>query len=131
MCFLRKLKTTGCNMSILWDMFLSLVFCHITYAFPVWCDITSYERNIIQRIEKQALRCCHSQKEPEISERLDKICKRLNSKILSNREQHPLGDFYVERSVQNYVLRNLRRFIPITYRSNLTRKSFLRYHCFQ
>ena len=54
--YLRKLKTFTTDSSTLWRVYCQLIFCHICYAYPAWCDLSIKNLNKLMTIENRAMR---------------------------------------------------------------------------
>ena len=119
----------GCCGDDLLRVYSALVFCHIAYAWPAWCDLDVAGRKQLERMEKVVIRWCGPSlgyKDP-ITTRLDNICIKLMNKIKHNGSLHPLSVFFTRRE-HHHILRNPIIYVPRFYNLSLLRNSFLRFY---
>ena len=124
MTAIRKLKCFGTPADILWQCYIYLVFSHLSYAWPVFCEISL---NRFETLEKQALNLCGYHSQPKVKERLHNICLRLMKQVVKE-NKHPLRDLFITRS-RTRSLRHQRLLLPKSNNSFLL-KTFIKYYSF-
>ena len=125
---IKRLKDRGCPADVTLYIYQALVVCHIAYAWPVWCDVQNKDFLPFLQIEKRVMRWTGMNMPSELRARLDKICKLLMIKLIKNSIDHPLAPFFKLRPETNYSLRNRIQYLPLFFKTMLTRNSFLRFY---
>ena len=129
MAIIRKLRSFGCEKHVLWEAFLSLVFCYSCYSWPAWCDIDANSFKRIQPIIK--LISIWSGREISLSmirEKLNSSCYKLKTNIVKNFHRHPLSRFFILSDNSRYSLRSNGILLkPAFFKSKHSRNSILKF----
>ena len=82
---------------MVWQTYLSFVFCHISYCWPAICDLSMKNLVKFERLEKIAIRWSGFTPKLNLRERLHGICVRLINKVVQHKHHHPLSQFFTIR----------------------------------
>ena len=128
--FIKRIWQKGLNGSSLWNIYLALSFCHLSYAWPAWCNIPKSKLNDIVSIHKRVARWANItiNAEKDFYDRLNNICMRLMKCIDKDFSHHPLAQFFTKRNASNYNIRNRNAFLPTIFKTNLTRNTFMKFY---
>ena len=127
--FIKLLYLWGLRGTALWNVCMALVFSHLAYCWPVFCDASIADMKPFLSLEKRLLKLCSLSRVEPLRTRLDMQCIKL-AKRISNCPGHPLEEcFRKNPSVSTMCLRKPRKFLPLTASSNILYKSFTRFAC--
>lgn len=126
MSCVKKVKTTCCNGNIVWQAFMGLVYCHLTYSWPIICDLNQNHFKKLERMYNLATRWSNHLDEPRLRDRLDKTCHKLVNKIAANVDIHPLSQFFVTRN-NPHLVRHSRVLLPLKRSNAMYRNSFVKF----
>ena len=126
MAAVRKLKAFGAPQDILWQCYLALVFSHVAYAWPAYCDLSQCNLKQLLQLESQAMRLCGRPGSYQFLMRLDSNCRKLFRRVSGNCS-HPLRVLFITRPPTRY---NLRKSLPLVCPGKSARllKTFLKYY---
>ena len=128
MSIIRYMRRIGCPDSILAILFNSLVFPHIVYAWPAWCDVSNSEFSRLNPIIKLASKWTGEEMNcSSIRNRLNYSCHKLLKKIKVYYDIHPLSVFFIRSINQNYSLRNNGCLKPKHFNSSLSRNGIFKF----
>jgi len=97
---LSVLRKFGVSGNDLWTIYLTLVFCHMAYAWPAVCDATQSAIRPLESIERYAARICDHTITVPLRTRLDNISRRLFHDV-ERSPNHPLRSFFNETCARN------------------------------
>jgi hypothetical protein len=123
MSAIQRLVSYGIPDDLTWKTYLALVFSHMAYAWPAFCDISHNQLMKLSAIEKRASVLCN--KHPCINQpakRLEGICLRLIKKV-ATLSDHPLRSLFLVRNILRN-LRNSRKLQLLHPKSTRLKKSF-------
>ena len=126
MSFVKRLKTNSNHSDIIWQAYLGLVFCHLSYCWPIMCDISCKFFKKFEQIDRLAMKWANVKNISCLRRWLDKSCKKLIYNISKSKSAHPLCQFFIVRDNLNNVRRK-RIPLPLQHRSSLYNKSFIKY----
>ena len=127
MAAVTKLYHSGIRGKTLWQIYLALVFSQIAYCWPVICDIPQHCFTKLCSMERRASNLSERSYNPkELSVRLQNICLKLMKKVRADKND-PIRECFIERPVQQNVLRNFIPFVPMNKSSKLI-KSFAKFY---
>ena len=127
---IKRLRIRGCSSDLMWQAYQGLAFCHLTYCWPVLCDVAKKHFNKFVRIDRVVRRWCNAEEKRTMCDALDSICVKLILKILRNKESHPLVQFFTIRNTSS-SLRHQRALNPsLKTKSAFYNNSFLKFSSF-
>ena len=122
----KKLWQAGGASRLVWLAYLGLVFSQIAWCWPVLCDVPKSHKQKLLRLELTVARWAGTRPPKALSERLDDVCVRLIKRIASNKNAHPLAEFFQVRDFLPKV-RNPRILLPPPSRHSFLQNSFVKY----
>ena len=114
---------------LVWSAYVGLVFGIIGFCWPAICDLTNSQFKKFESLEKTALRWAQISGVNPLRVRLDAICLRLIKNVAGDRDNHPLGQFFVARDVRE-GLRQARALQSLPSRRQMFLKSFVKFSKF-
>ena len=114
---LRNLKRAGCPSNLTARAYCAFIRSIILYAFPCFCNASSYLLSKLERLEKRCFRIISSdfQMKP-LHDFSNSICAKLFQKVLSC-DAHPLRELFTSnedsRNLRYSKTRRLKRPLPI------------------
>lgn len=123
-----KRMKNNCNPdNIIWQAYISFVFCHMSFCWPVICDLKETLFNKLVRLDRIARRWANVPRNlPSLKCMLDKSCIKLVRRISCESNIHPLSDFFEVRAIDRHI-RHTRRLFPLRRRSAMYGKTFVKY----
>jgi hypothetical protein len=127
---IKLLHNYGVSGQVLRTVCDALVFSHLTYCWPTFCDCSNYELQKFVLLERRLLKLCRMSFIPgNLRTRLDLQCSRLVKKI-SAFAGHPLVECFEQNcSTSTIELRHRRKFLPLRAKTSLLRNSFTKFAC--
>jgi len=129
MSFVRRLRNNNNRGEVVWQAFVSLVLCHITFCWSIICDVSVKNFQKLDRLYRLAIRWSNVQGKPHLRDFLDKMCIKLIKKISGNPHIHPLVEFFTVRDPAR-VVRRSRKLLSQRRSSSLYNGSFVKYSRF-
>jgi hypothetical protein len=108
----------------------ALVYSHLMYCWPVFCDSNLGDLNPILNLEKRLSKLCNSPINAHgLRAHLDTQCERLALRI-SKIDGHPLEECFLQNpSISSVQLRRKRKFVPLKAKYAQLRNSFSKFSC--
>ena len=109
-----SLKRADCSSELLLKAYNAYIRPILLYAFPAVCNMSTYLKRKIERVEKRVLRVIGGNKEVTLFSVANKMCDNLFKNVLEE-PNHPLREFFNENPATSRTLRKncvLRR--PLT-----------------
>ena len=128
--YIKRLWQRSFTGNRLWNIHLSLCFCHIAYAWPAWCSISDHQLKDILSLHKMVANWAGIDAEcsnNSLLARLNLISSCLMRTIDINYSNHPLSKFFVRRNDVSYAIRHRHKLLPISFKSKLATTSFLKF----
>lgn len=125
--YIKKIKSSCNNGSVIMQAFFGIVFCHIIYCWPIMCDMSVVHFKKLERLYKTACRWANFRNQPSLRDLLNKSCVKLIKTISINKDSHPLSQFFVHRNPLD-TIRYSRTLLPVWRRSALYNNSFVKFY---
>jgi hypothetical protein len=128
--FIKLLHTRGVKGSLLRSACSALVFSHLTYCWPVFCECLLRDLRPLLNLEKRLSKLCnHPIYDEGLKSYLDNQCVRLARRI-SKLDGHPLEECFLRNpSVSTMQLRNTKKFVPLPAKYAAFKNSFTKFAC--
>jgi len=127
--FMKLLHKKGIRGVFLHKICNSLVFSHLTYCWPVFCDCTNGELKRFVALENRLCKLSGISSPSNLRIRMDIQCVNLANKIKQH-GGHPLEECFTRRVCSSSMdLRVKKKFEPIRSRYALFRNSFTKFAC--
>lgn len=124
---IKLLYLNGIYGQPLWNIAEGLVFSHIAYCWPVFCDASASDFKPFIALDKRLSILCKQANKTTLKDRLNNQCMKL-AKRISNTPGHPLEEcFAINTSTNAMVLRKIHKFRPLKAHSNLLSNSFTKF----
>jgi hypothetical protein len=127
--FLKKLFTSKCPSYLIWQAYKSLVYSHMVYCWPSYCDLPEKFMKKLKQIEVVASRWSNVTLTTPLRDRLNKICVRLIERVAKYKTCHPLAQFFIihYQSSSAPSLRHHRVLLPPPIKQQRVRKTFIQF----
>jgi hypothetical protein len=128
--FIKLLQIRGLKGSLLRSACNALVFSHLTYCWPVFCECLLGDLRPLLNLEKRLSKLCNCPIYTEgLKTSLDSQCVRLAEKIYKV-DGHPLEECFSRNpSITTMHLRNKNKFVPLPSKYVALRNSFTKFAC--
>jgi hypothetical protein len=114
MAIMKRLHNMGTPSNVLWQFYLSMIFSHMAYAWPVFCDLSTPHLRLLNNLEKRAALLTKREfNQADLEQRLSNICVKLARKIGRYPDDHPLRICFQPKAPSVYSTRSTHKFLPI------------------
>jgi len=121
---LLRLSKNRVNKNTMLNFYLIFVRPHLSYAFPVMCNLTQFNLKKLLKAEKRFLNIVGLQPKESLKEFLNRMCEQLAQNVLKN-ENHPIQQLLNKRHVSNTRSRK-KVSVPVGHNSYYA-QSFIKY----
>ena len=125
----RRIRYNCGQGDIVWQAYVGLVFTHISFCWPVICDLKKSHVKKLERLDRVARRWANINFKCDFHQMLDNICTRLIRKVSRFSACHPLSEFFIVRSTDSQI-RSRRKLLCFQRRSSVYNNSFIKYSKF-
>jgi hypothetical protein len=126
---IKLLHSHGVRGGLLWNASEALVFSHLVYCYPVFCDCSTSALTRFNSLYKRMSLLCKVHTPIDLRSRLEKQCHQL-AKLISSHPGHPLEEcFAIRHNTSNINLRKASKFIPLSSKGCKLKNSFTKFAC--
>ena len=110
----KKIRDSGCPSHIVWQTYVSLVYSHMAYCWPVYCDIPAKYFRKLERLDHTAMKWANIVPTKTLKDRLNGICLHLFEGICKHHARHPIAKFFIHRPINPYLRQQRLLQAPLT-----------------